>query len=276
MANKKMMALLLMLVAALIVFVNPNPAMAGNDQTAAIFEMDESAACGDYVYKIMECDQKKDDVKIDVFNIKMSVMNNGLSNAPIPPMALVSERGGKQCKAVETMPSLESRSSTVFSVSFNAPKNDKFRLKVSGDSDGILTAFINLFPRESNGPNELIEAARKGDAATIKALLKKGVNPNMKIAKNETPLMLAALSGNRDAVKALLDKGASIKDKNLDDEHAIYYAIESENYDTIKLLLERGSNTWDTNSRGKTPYVAAKAKGNKKNADLVKMYSDKY
>src|ERR671918_806840 len=61
---------------------------------------------------------------------------------------------------------------------------------------------------------QLQEAARKGDAATVKKLLDEGVDVNTKFRYNATALFYACDHGHVEVVKVLLDKGAdmSVKD----------------------------------------------------------------
>ena len=61
---------------------------------------------------------------------------------------------------------------------------------------------------------QLQDAARKGDAATVKTLLDEGVDVNTKFRYNATALFYACDHGHLDVVKVLLDHGAdmSIKD----------------------------------------------------------------
>src|SRR5688500_19372047 len=61
---------------------------------------------------------------------------------------------------------------------------------------------------------QLSEAARKGDAATVKKLLDEGVDVNTKFRYGATALFYAADHGHLEVVRVLLDKGAdmSVKD----------------------------------------------------------------
>lgn len=61
---------------------------------------------------------------------------------------------------------------------------------------------------------QLQDAARKGDATTVKKLLEEGVDVNTKFRYNATALFYACDHGHLDVVKVLLDKGAdmSLKD----------------------------------------------------------------
>jgi ankyrin repeat protein len=61
---------------------------------------------------------------------------------------------------------------------------------------------------------QLQDAARKGDAATVKKLLDEGVDVNTKFRYNATALFYACDHGHLEVVKVLLDHGAdmSLKD----------------------------------------------------------------
>jgi ankyrin repeat protein len=57
---------------------------------------------------------------------------------------------------------------------------------------------------------QLQEAARKGDAATVRKLIDEGVDVNTKFRYNATALFYAADHGHVDVVKVLLEKGADL------------------------------------------------------------------
>jgi len=61
---------------------------------------------------------------------------------------------------------------------------------------------------------QLQDAARKGDAATVKKLLDEGVDVNTKFRYNATALFYACDHGHVDVVKVLLDKGADLTVKD--------------------------------------------------------------
>src|SRR5262249_44999914 len=61
---------------------------------------------------------------------------------------------------------------------------------------------------------QLQDAARKGDAAVVKALLDEGVDVNTKFRYNATAIFYACDAGNVDVVKVLLDKGADLTVKD--------------------------------------------------------------
>jgi ankyrin repeat protein len=61
---------------------------------------------------------------------------------------------------------------------------------------------------------QLYEAARKGDAAEVKALLDKGADVNAKFRYGATALFKAAERGNTEVVKTLIERGADVTVKD--------------------------------------------------------------
>jgi Ankyrin repeats (3 copies) len=61
---------------------------------------------------------------------------------------------------------------------------------------------------------QLQDAARKGDAAAVKALLDQGVDVNTKFRYDATAIFYACDAGHVDVVKVLLDKGADLNLKD--------------------------------------------------------------
>jgi len=70
-------------------------------------------------------------------------------------------------------------------------------------------------PAVQSDAEELSLAARRGDAAKVKTLLDKGVDPNTKFRYDVTALFFACDRGHVDVVKVLLEKGAEV---NLNDK----------------------------------------------------------
>src|SRR5919107_1663240 len=61
---------------------------------------------------------------------------------------------------------------------------------------------------------QLYEAARKGDAAEVRALLDKGADVNAKFRYGATALFKAAERGNTEVVKLLIERGADVNVKD--------------------------------------------------------------
>ncbi len=255
-------------------FIMP-AALAAEPFSAPEFSMQEDAVCGDYIYRVISCSLIKKESKTDLLKLSISIKNTGPDSGPFPPLMLADKVSKKEIAPVEKLPAVKSGSSLMVNIEFIVEKKASYILKVSGDSEGYLNAYIALNAEVSDPKNQLLKAAADGDVEKIKELIKKGADVNSVNSKKETVLMLAAKSGNSEAVRILLKAKANYKKANLDDEHALYYAIESGDYDTVKVLLECGSDTYYTNYRGKTPLIAAKKEGDDKIIELVRKYSSR-
>jgi uncharacterized protein len=71
---------------------------------------------------------------------------------------------------------------------------------------------------------DLLQAARKGDTASVERLLKKGANIEAKDQGDWTALAVAANYGHADTVKLLLENGADPVAGQLDGDKALFDA----------------------------------------------------
>jgi hypothetical protein len=74
----------------------------------------------------------------------------------------------------------------------------------------LATVFALTQAPAATKAEQLQDAARKGDAVTVKRLLDEGVDVNTKFRYNATAIFYACDAGNVDVVKVLLDKGADL------------------------------------------------------------------
>jgi len=88
--------------------------------------------------------------------------------------------------------------------------------------------------------DQLWEAVRKGDAASVTALLDKGADVNAKFRYGTTALFKASERGHTEIVKILLARGAdaSVKD-TFYKATAMTWALDGKHVDVVKLLLEK-------------------------------------
>jgi ankyrin repeat protein len=102
----------------------------------------------------------------------------------------------------------------------------------------------------------LIEAANKGDAQAVEALLDSGADINARDERNQTALHHAANGGHNPVVKLLLERGADVNAKNLFEHTPLLWAVFGGSLDTVRTLLSAGA---DVDSRfgfnGQTPLL---------------------
>lgn len=126
---------------------------------------------------------------------------------------------------------------------------------------------------------DLLVAARKGDAPAVTSLIEKGAAIETTTPYGQTPLYLAAIAGHEAAVRALLEKGAKA---NVRDTFykapMLVFVIQRKHYGIAKLLIEQGGGPPDENleasvrSRQLELVQAVLAKGKTSQAALDRAY----
>ncbi len=123
------------------------------------------------------------------------------------------------------------------------------------------------------GTTPFMRAARSGDAAAMRVLLKAGADPKLTTREGNTALMFAAGVGYRDknttgteaealeALKLCVEQGMDINQKNAKGETALHGAA-SRGADTIvKYLAEKGAKLDAKTGRGFTPLERRNGQG---------------
>jgi len=92
--------------------------------------------------------------------------------------------------------------------------------------------------------DQMWEAARKGDAAAVTALLDKGADVNAKFRYGATALFKAAERGNVEVVKVLLARGADVSVKDtFYGATAMTWALDHDHVEVVRLLLEKDAES---------------------------------
>ena len=92
-----------------------------------------------------------------------------------------------------------------------------------------------------NTTEKFVNAGWNGDTKTVKKLLDRGVNINVKDEYGDAALHGAASNGHTETVKLLLDRGANINECGRKG-NALHYAEKEGHTEIVKLLLDRGVN----------------------------------
>jgi hypothetical protein len=109
----------------------------------------------------------------------------------------------------------------------------------------ILLALVLLCPLTAIAQDkneEFFAAARKGDAAAVKALLDAGVDVNAKTRYGATALSYACDKGHVEVVKLLIERGADVNVKDtFYGEVPLGWALSHGHVQVVKLLLDKGA-----------------------------------
>jgi hypothetical protein len=90
---------------------------------------------------------------------------------------------------------------------------------------------------------DILDAARKGDLASVKAALESKADVESKTRYGQTPLYLAAMNGHIEVVKFLLDQGAKVDvTDTFYKSSAIGFAASRKHVDVVNLLLPRSTD----------------------------------
>ena len=112
----------------------------------------------------------------------------------------------------------------------------------------------------NNDFTPLADAARAGDVATIRNLIRNGADPNAIAGQNNwTPLMHAIHKGQIQSVQALLDGGADINRLSGDGITPLMMAAGYGYTDIVQLLLRRGASPRVAGADGVRPIDLAVA-----------------
>ena len=99
-----------------------------------------------------------------------------------------------------------------------------------------------LTARAQDKNEDFFAAARKGDAAAVKAFLDKGVDVNSKTRYGATALSYACDKGHVEVVKLLIERGADVNVKDtFYGEVPLGWALSHGHAQVVKLLLDKGA-----------------------------------
>src|SRR5687768_5006398 len=106
----------------------------------------------------------------------------------------------------------------------------------------LLTISLAYAAHAADPGDDLLAAARKGDAAAVEALLDKGVEVDFKNSYGATALSYAADRGHVEVVKVLLEHGAdvNVRDTFYKALPVIWAALKG-HAQVVRLLLDKGA-----------------------------------
>jgi uncharacterized protein len=114
----------------------------------------------------------------------------------------------------------------------------------------------------ADGMTALHWAVQHDDVAMVESLIRAGANVQSVNRYGIRPLALAAVNGNAGTLKLLLDAGADPNSGLSQDETAVMAAARTGKVEPLKLLLAHGANLNARDARGQTALMWAAAKNN--------------
>ena len=134
------------------------------------------------------------------------------------------------------------------------PSEEQRTMKTTGKLIIFVFTFLFLAANAyAADDSPLFEAVKKGDKATVEALLAKGADVNAKDEYGDTPLHKAETFGHKDLAGLLLAKGADVNAKTKYGWTPLHTAVFSGHKDFAELLLAKGADVNAKNTDGYTP-----------------------
>ncbi len=113
----------------------------------------------------------------------------------------------------------------------------------------------------SNGPSPLVQAAKSGDAAAVRALLQQGASATASDPDGATALHWIAYHDDLATAKVLLKAGANVNAANDLGATPLWVASENGSTSMVRLLLDAGANPNLALLAGETPLMVASRGG---------------
>jgi ankyrin repeat protein len=129
------------------------------------------------------------------------------------------------------------------------------------------TALANSLDKDRDTP--LHVASLKGHTDVVKMLLDRGAKANAKDRWGLTALHVAARGGYQDIAELLLSHGADVNAQDQDAYTPLHEAASGDHKDVAKLLLTHGAEVNAGNRYGETPLFMATARGYRDMAELL-------
>jgi hypothetical protein len=108
--------------------------------------------------------------------------------------------------------------------------------------------------------SRLYNAAKKGDAGTVRQLVADGVPPDKQNIRGETPLWRASQSGHKVVVEVLLATSAvEVNVRSIHGQTPLFWAAANGYSEVVRLLLDHGAELNYTDEDGDSPLSMAQS-----------------
>lgn len=146
-------------------------------------------------------------------------------------------------------------------------------LPVTGQLDKQTRA--ELIIKKPPSQRSFIEAIKRDDIITVKALMEAGVDANTSDKSGDTPLHIAAVRGYQEITSLLIAEGANVNARNARELTPLHAAAWGDHIEIVKLLIAKGSNINARGEHGATPlHVSALSGSDETIAFLINSGAD--
>ncbi|WP_265923146.1 ankyrin repeat domain-containing protein [Cupriavidus nantongensis] len=127
----------------------------------------------------------------------------------------------------------------------------------------LFIAMLTSVPAAAGATPEqqLREAAARGDAAQVSALLARGASIDARDAQGRTALLLATHHNRVEAARVLIDAGADVNAQDAIHDSPYLYAGARGHNEILRLALAHGADLRSTNRYGGTALIPAAERG---------------
>jgi ankyrin repeat protein len=146
-------------------------------------------------------------------------------------------------------------------------------LPVTGKLDKQTRA--ELIIRKPPSQRSFIEAIKRDDIITAKALIAAGVDVNTSDKSGDTPLHIAAVRGYQELAALLIAEGANVNARNERELTPLHAAAWGDHIEIVELLVAKGSDINARGEHGTTPlHVSALSGSDQTMAFLINSGAD--
>ena len=131
-------------------------------------------------------------------------------------------------------------------------------------------AEMTTHPNDDEEHLELMSAALDGRTATVKALLRHGVDVNARTHEGRTALMFAIINMHPATVQELLNLGADVNAQSVAGFTPLFLAVCSGDARMVQALLDKGADIRKTLTSGQTVLAHAAEHGFNDIVELLK------